>query len=184
MLACLLAYLLESNDCLRRYAGLLGIRLPKTSLGMVSRAMEVEIEEATLPFPNRELRIRKSRRRRISMLACLLAYLLESYACLLACLPTRIQRLFASVCRISWHKASEDEPEDGDRGLVSPMRLPSGDEEATLPFPNRELRIRNCRRRRISMLACFLLYLLETYACLLFALLTRINALLALLTLP
>ena len=94
MLACLLAYLLESNDCLRRYAGLLGIRLPKTSLEMVSRAMEVDIEEATLPFPNRELRIRKSRRRRISMLACLLAYLLESYACLLACLPTRIQRLF------------------------------------------------------------------------------------------
>ena len=28
------AYLLESNDCLRWYTGLLGIRLPKTSLGM------------------------------------------------------------------------------------------------------------------------------------------------------
>ena len=120
-------------------------------------------EEATLPFPNRELRIRNFRRRRISMLllACLL-YLLESYAfaCLLALL-TRIQRLFALVYRFTWHKASEDEPGDGDRGLVSPMRLASGDEEATLPIPNRELRIRNSRRRRISMLcllACLLTY--------------------------
>ena len=95
------------------------------------------------------------------LLACS-TYLLESYAfaCLLY-LPTRIQRLFASVCRISWHKASEDEPGDGDRGLVSPMRLTSGDEEATLPFPNRELRIRNFRRRRISML-CLLCFALLT----------------------
>ena len=98
----------------------------------------------------------------ISMLCLLcLLYLLESYALLaLLALLTRIQRLFASVCRFTWHKASEDEPGDGDRGLVSPMRLTSGDEEATLPFPNRELRTRNFRRRRISMLCllCLLTY--------------------------
>ena len=95
----------------------------------------------------------------ISML-CLLAllYLLESYA-LLACfaLPTRNPMLP--------RETSTGLGSQRDRGLVYTMRRTSGREEATLPKPNRELRTRNFRRRRISML-CFALlaYLLESYA--------------------